>query len=248
MGKCEYCGADVKSTDEKCPYCGGYSYQGSEKRYLEKLDDIRDDVEDLGTVAGSNVREELRDRARFVRKTLVALVAIALVVLAIVLVTDVVDKARDARDRAWLDENAPTLNALYDAADYDALLDAYWDALEGGDPIYLWRHYDFIDYYADFDWASRVRVRAAAGDDLDAYDLETLFQYECRCFVFENDKSLGAKDRAALEPLAKAAFDDLVARFDLSDKDIAGLRAKAKEGYIEYDYLMEVYERATDEM
>ena len=41
---CNSCGAQYGSDHSTCPYCGTMNYEGAEKAYFEKLEDIREDV------------------------------------------------------------------------------------------------------------------------------------------------------------------------------------------------------------
>lgn len=59
---CSGCGAEYDATLPKCPYCDIINYSGAEAEYLNKLDDVREDMEELAYVPQESVKAELKSR------------------------------------------------------------------------------------------------------------------------------------------------------------------------------------------
>lgn len=57
---CKYCGAKFDEIKSKCPYCGSTNYKGAEAEYFDKLEDVREDMEDLENVPVQETKKELR--------------------------------------------------------------------------------------------------------------------------------------------------------------------------------------------
>jgi len=57
---CQSCGAEFANTEPKCPYCGTIYIPGAETEYMNKLGDIREDMEDLEGAALSETASELK--------------------------------------------------------------------------------------------------------------------------------------------------------------------------------------------
>ena len=71
MGKriiCSSCGAEFDNDMAKCPYCGTMNYEGAEKEYLEKLEDVREDLDDLNEVPLEETKKEFKKQGRLIRK------------------------------------------------------------------------------------------------------------------------------------------------------------------------------------
>lgn len=81
--QCQSCGAGFDPSEPKCPYCGTMYEPGAEARYMEHLGDIREDMEDLNSLALSETGSELKLAAKKTLKTLLFIVAAIAALLGI---------------------------------------------------------------------------------------------------------------------------------------------------------------------
>ena len=58
---CSSCGAEFEDMLPKCPYCGTMNYKGAEMEYLDRLEDVRSDMEQLGSVPETETRGSKRE-------------------------------------------------------------------------------------------------------------------------------------------------------------------------------------------
>ena len=77
---CNSCGAEFEDTLPECPYCGTMNYKGAEMEYFGRLEEVRSDMEQLGSVPEQETRSELKKQRKWILK-LVLLLAVAAVLL-----------------------------------------------------------------------------------------------------------------------------------------------------------------------
>jgi len=156
---CDSCGAQFSNEEPKCPYCGTMNYEGAEKEYFEKLEDIREDVEKLSEVPLKETKAELKKQGRFIKKIVLAVCVLAIVVAVISFWREKSYERDNKADFIWQQTNFPTLDELYEEGKYDELAAFYRQAEEEDKPVYMWEHAEFVraydyvqDYYADLDY------------------------------------------------------------------------------------------------
>lgn len=54
---CKNCGAHFDDLLPKCPYCGEFHYAGAQKEYMDHLEDMKDDLEDLSEAFPVNFKK-----------------------------------------------------------------------------------------------------------------------------------------------------------------------------------------------
>ena len=81
--RCQSCGAEFEAHEPKCPYCGTMYEPGAEAHYMEHLGDIREDMEDLSSLALSETGSELKHAAKKTLKTLFIIAAAIALLLGI---------------------------------------------------------------------------------------------------------------------------------------------------------------------
>lgn len=88
MVRCLSCGAQFKHTEPKCPYCGTIYVPGAETAYMNHLDDIRDEMEDLNDLALSGTGAEFK---RVLKKTGIALIIVIAAIAGLFALAFVID-------------------------------------------------------------------------------------------------------------------------------------------------------------
>ena len=141
MGKqiiCSSCGAEFDNDMAKCPYCGTMNYEGAEKEYLEKLEDVREDLDDLNEVPLEETKDELKKQGRLIRKVLMVAIIIGFILFGWIMLSEKAYERDEKADFLWKSENFPVMNELYEAGKYEELADFYRQAQEEDKPVYLY--------------------------------------------------------------------------------------------------------------
>ena len=73
--KCFNCGAVHSVDDPRCPYCGALNPVGAEKAYMNELDDLKDETDQLAEDAEDDFGDNVQSNAK--RIVLIAIIAIA---------------------------------------------------------------------------------------------------------------------------------------------------------------------------
>ncbi|MDD3338346.1 MAG: hypothetical protein PHS82_05740 [Lachnospiraceae bacterium] len=152
MVKCSNCGAMFDEHEPKCPYCDTLYFPGAEEEYLEQLDDVKEDVEDLKDYSMEEYKKTVRKESLSSGKIVLIVLLIAAVVsggLFGLFVYNEHTYNQEAKNKvAWVRENAPELNKMYEAGDFDGLL-KYMHELSDEDAIYFWgwNHAEFMLAY-----------------------------------------------------------------------------------------------------
>lgn len=134
---CENCGAEIDAHEAKCPFCGYINQAGAEEKYMQDMQEIKENLAQVDEEIKDIVKKETKKVGLIV---LVTVLAIA-VLLVIVLVIAVVSVRTIRRDMGysnlaiyeeeplaaakWNDEHLADMNAMYDAGDIEGLVEYY---------------------------------------------------------------------------------------------------------------------------
>lgn len=153
---CNNCGAEISEDAAVCPYCGAVNEKGSEKKYMEKLEDIREDVGELSDDVQVSYSKELKKSTQVFIIAAAAAAAVVLFFIAGRMIADHSYRAEYSGSRvraqmAWKRENIPKLDRLYSEEKYDSILDIMdnTDKLEDTG-FYDWEHADFMTRYSTY--------------------------------------------------------------------------------------------------
>ena len=161
---CENCGAEIDAHEKACPYCGHINPAGAEEAYMDRLEDLQEDLEDLRDHGRRSDREEMkRQGRRLFRIGLILALVIGLATAGLISLDRL--WMRSARDEKALMEFQKKyfgeLDALYAAGDDDATLEYMISLLDSGEKgveaVYDWKHYEYIEAL----WTYRDGVKAA---------------------------------------------------------------------------------------
>lgn len=142
---CINCGASYSYQEAKCPYCGTVNEIGAEQKYMEHLEDIREDLEAVAELPENVYKEEIKSTGKKVRKHVVRGIIVLAVIAAIWLYLQ--NRVYDyySKDQLlWEQENLPKMDAWYEAGEYDKIQD-FMNTAEY--PLYDWEHYDYLESY-----------------------------------------------------------------------------------------------------
>ncbi len=180
---CDNCGASFDQNLPFCPYCGSMSYIGAEQQYLDKLDDVRENLDDVRHQPRAVVRGEAIRQGGYVKKIFIGTGILVLIVLVIFWVTSsisgvgVMESEDETRAQLlWDRENFPQLDAWYEVGDYDALAQFQMDLIEEESSynLFHWDHIDFLFKYIDYSFYCSIVDRWNVGEELTGYEIGTM--------------------------------------------------------------------------
>lgn len=231
MLHCENCHALIRADDAQCPYCGALNASGGEKKYMDTLFDLKEDVEELQDVPVNEYKKEFGKSGRIIKRTLIICSVAALLVFGIFLGVDKlryreVSVAEQKEQMLWEKENFPKLDALYAEEDYDGILEFERTNCEDGYySIYNWAHYDFISIYR---WYVFCQESAALAREMN-YDDKSVQQFLMDALCMLQEKSYveyDVKEQELVEKYQGEVRKILSSQFDIQDKDFAALYAQ----------------------
>ncbi|MBQ9120336.1 MAG: hypothetical protein IJY09_09845 [Lachnospiraceae bacterium] len=154
---CNNCGARMDKDAERCPHCHAMNYFGAEKKYMEGLEDIRENLHDLKDEA-----EEKRKKT--VRTTvLVAIVVILVIAIPCAMLSLKGEQVADVSTKSyeeefikrleWEDNYLPKMDEAYEEGDFEGVARIYSEhsSEEGSMAYYRWEHSKFMDFYNKYE-------------------------------------------------------------------------------------------------
>lgn len=153
MIQCSKCGATIKESQAYCNYCGSINILGAEIDYLNKLENVRSDLAEMG----DDSDEEFKKTVKLSTKYIIIILAVAVVlILGYFGIRYAVNKAEDSHYSASYNEMQEIfagLNAMYEAGDLEGLRKFYQEENHSDNyRVYDWEHYYFISVYSYRAW------------------------------------------------------------------------------------------------
>ena len=93
---CRSCGAEYPADSASCPYCGTMNLPAAETEYLDRLEGIRDNLEELGSLTDRKAKSHLR---KLQRNLLIGAVILALLITTAVIVRTNSEKAEAEKEK-----------------------------------------------------------------------------------------------------------------------------------------------------
>lgn len=214
---CKNCGAHFDDNLPKCPYCGEFHYAGAQKEYMEKLEGMKEDLDDLHETVPEMYAGELKKQAKHVKKiVLIILGILAALVLFFVASTFLLDHlgARDEKEVLLFTKEAfPIADEYYEAGDYDGLLEFYQTSIMENDNanFYNWDHYSFLICYENFSFFKSAAAKLNT-KEFEEPDMHELFYSYISNRYYQKGYPMDEKDQklaASFEDEMETVIDSL---------------------------------------
>ena len=232
---CSGCGAEYEDTLPKCPYCDLINYKGAEKAYLNKLEDVREDMGELAYVPESAVKAELKKQGHLIRKIVIVVVIVLILLFSWPYVLEflaTVGEPPEKEQFLWQTENFPKFDALYEAGEYDELAEVLNDELLGEYSIWDYEHRAFAFAYGDISSAKEAMKMIDSGEDTSENIYTRLLYRQVDLMIqWERDDELSQEEREILEPLMDEVVKDFYTRWQMSEEEHAELVKIAEDNY-----------------
>lgn len=242
--ECKSCAAHFDEMLPACPYCGTASIKGAQAQYLDKLEEIRSDVEELEAIPADVIKKELKKPFIIVFVVIIICIAFLWVGFLIDTKTEEKPKERDSKGNyAWLQENTLILNELYEKGDYEQLLELFEEAVAGEKPIQQWEHYEFCTYLKWYFDVKEIFDRETSGKELSKYDYKTLLYMYYRTPWIMESALISQEEKDKLRPYAQMLEADYKTRWNFTQEESDMLeQGKEEDGYLSYEAIEPVVE------
>ena len=237
---CPSCGAEFEPDKVKCPFCGTIYYKAAEAEYMNKLEDVKEDLDELKDSADRETKGQFKKILRWVIILLIIFAAIG----AAVLIHDEMRRKRyeeeDRQEYLWRSKNYSVMNDLYDKGEYEQLLVLYDKATKEGHNLYNFPHNDFCVCLRDV---------VSAGESIKRYENdeitpEELLHRELYLFRMDTYNNITEDERSMLDKMRKPYLDDFYGRFDMTEEELDKFKSELKNGqYIGYSECIDYLEK-----
>lgn len=242
MGKkivCMSCNGSYDDNLPKCPYCGSTNIKGAEKEYMEKLEEIREDMRELDEVPTEELHAAIRKQGRKLRNILMLIGAFVLLAAVIFLFINRTESKDYMAEYLWQQEHYSKLNELYDSGQYDELEELYYELLQDENAnMFDWEHYAFLSAYIEGEVIVDYLEGEAEGT-LSEGKLYSLFYTEWKMKgVGLRKEEFTEQEYEALLPFIEISEADLSSRWKLTEEEYnAFFDELTKNGfaYVSYD-------------
>lgn len=250
---CRSCGAEYDGRETKCPWCGTRTDAGAEREYMNKLSDVKEDLEGLSDIPGQSFRRNAGKQIRQIRWILVFAAILFLIPACMMVSAELRERAAAKKALAWEKEHFPEFNALYQDGRYEELADRVEEALDQELPIWNWRHYSFAMALITLRSAEQCRdlleqaeLSAASGGsssgDMQVFKADLLF-FELRLEKLREVRDLSAQDLDYLLPLAEPFAADRKQRFPMTEEALQTFYLD--DWYVNYETCLEYVQEQT---
>lgn len=155
---CRSCLGVFEKSEEKCPFCGTFYYEGAEQQYLENLDDIAEDLDKLREHTREEVTEDRRTIGENILKILfkTAFLVCFLLMIGYFFVNhsqkSPVTVEQQKSQLLWEKETYPLLDEWYALGEYDKIMTFYDDLTADENNVYTlaqWEPFIFLLKYRE---------------------------------------------------------------------------------------------------
>ncbi|MBE5883892.1 MAG: hypothetical protein E7291_05700 [Lachnospiraceae bacterium] len=228
---CNFCGGEFEDMLPQCPYCGSFNYKGAEAEYLDKLEDIREDVEQLGEVLEAETRKEFYKQGKFLKRLFIVLGCIVAFFLLFAFWVNHGEKRDAQADYLWKKENFPIMDELYAQEKYEELTAFYWEATVEDYPVYEWEHSEFCWTMMDVDSVYFILEDEQKGAELSETNYVSLLYYGWKIKGLKADSFLSEEDLERLQPYIQPILEDFETRWEFTEEELNAFEKDKADNY-----------------
>ena len=253
---CKNCQADFDDNLPKCPFCGAFHYAGARKEYMGKLEDMKEDLDDLHETIPQMYTSELKTQAKGVRKILLILAGIfTILILFFIINRFLLDSIGSRDEKAFLlftKEAYPVADEFYASGDYEGLLNFYHTSIEENEnaDFYNWDHYPFLMCFENMSIFRESASRLGTKEFSDL-DLQEIFYCYLSSRYYQKGYPMESSDQQLVSSF-EDEMEEVIHQLQLTDEEQKGLNDLLSAG--EYpslkdieDFSSRVYQRLYQE-
>ncbi len=230
---CEFCGAEFDEMLPKCPYCDSTNIKGAETAYMEMLEDVRSDMEELTQMPAREAKKEWKKQTKFILLVIGIMLVMLLGLVGLELLSNSgFDKSQQEKqeDYLWKQEKLSAFEEAYEQGNDEALMDMYYEAVVENKPVYDWEHVDYcyvLSYYKDMEYVWAKIDRGEPPMSVSEY-AGLLTGYS---FVEYYYNKLSEDEKERFTPYYEKAKADYEARWEFQGEEWETLEKEREENY-----------------
>lgn len=234
---CPNCAAEYEDTLPKCPFCGTMNYKGAEAEYMEKLEDVRSDMADLGNVPEEVTRKELKKQGKFLKKLLLILGVIVLLGAALMVWGNRESERNLQEDYLWRQTNYPIFDEMYADGEYEELAELCSQAIQEDLPFFEWEHAAFCEVLEDLFYVDMILDYEADGKEMTSYYYEDLLYYGWKMQGSYLEDRLSEEEMELVKPYTVRLKEDFATRWNFTEEEREAFEKEQQDnyGYVSYD-------------
>lgn len=232
---CPNCGAEIKKSESKCPYCGFINEEGAEKKYMDRLYDLRDDLDTVDEQAAAGYGKSFGRPLKIIAITITVLIIITVAAAVISSAFKVKERETDPgksndmlEEMTWKKEAFSEFDSLYEQGEYEKMCEAVFSKDTANHNTHEWKHYWFATIYNDY-LLTKEDLERIDKEGWSQYDAGNIF-YRCSFCHYEQlyknkySNSLTDEEVEKLKPVIAYMNDVLHERLGFTDEDMEALK------------------------
>lgn len=225
---CRQCGSVIPPGQARCSYCGSAYEPEAEREYMRKLEQVRADLDQVGEAGAEASHREIKNVSSRVLRILGVILVTAFILTFAVHWNQQRENTKNRQEYLWQQDVFPELDRLYEAEDYDVLLDKVHAYEDEGHSLYQWDHRAFCDLYESTIYAD-LFLKSREKGFFESQDAVQLLHDELKFRGVDHRKGLPVEDRERLRGLFAPYENDLTEIFRMTEADLQFFDRKLKE-------------------
>ncbi|MDO5132192.1 MAG: zinc ribbon domain-containing protein [Eubacteriales bacterium] len=217
---CSQCGAMIPPGEARCPYCGSAYAPAAEREYMEKLEQVREDLDRVGEAGAEASHREIRHVSSRVLRILGVTLIIALLLACAAYWHRQRENTENRKEYLWQQTAFSELDQLYEEGEYDAVLEKIHTYEKEGHKIYRWEHLSLFEIYESTIYVDRFLESRAKGL-FEEEDAVVLLYDELKFRGIDHQSGVPAADLERIHAMTAPYENDLTEIFRMSEEDLA---------------------------
>lgn len=249
---CKNCNAHFDDNLPSCPYCQAFHYAGARKEYMGKLEDMKEELDDLHQVVPQLYHKEFRSQTKQARKVLLRIVIVFSILILLffigTFVLDPISRHDEKQTLLFMKEAYPVADQYYEAGDYEALLSFYQTSISENESadFYNWDHYPFLMCYENIT-LFREAAKAVHSKDFSEFDVQEMFYCCISNHYYQENYTMDETDKQLV-----SSYDDemktVINTFHLTDEEAEEFNILLNENHYPswekiQDFSKKIYQR-----
>lgn len=186
---CPNCGAAIYENEAKCPFCGYINITGAEEKFMRDMKKTESDMSQIPELQKAEYKKSMSKNSKIIFITMGIVAFIAAILFGIHMFFEHVlfsyNDPYAKEEMLWEHETFPLLDEMYEAGDYDGILEFENELYEQDSKFYIfdWEHYYFILVYGRYKDAQYYVSLLDQGEKLTDHEAENIV-YDCVWFHY----------------------------------------------------------------
>lgn len=253
--KCSSCNGIFENTEAFCPFCDSINLERAEEEYLEELEEIVENLEELPLISQKEIGQEIRKTAKKHTKLFFASVlcfGIFLISISAYFLKIHESPYTDEQEKAqilWEKETFPILDQWYAEGNYEEIIKFHHELRDDENNLFYLYNWDpmlFIYKYLEYQFFLEAKTKFEASGIITEEELTTIL------FSTLNDTTFYLSSKEEQEKIKKYREEQyvfLVEEFHFSAEELQQIKEKAMEIEIfDRDICAEVAKERCEEM